>query len=134
MGRLCRFFSRLVGIVGAKGKKRFDCAFVNILWIALTASVVLYGCWFFGNLDALFKYNVVVWLLLWIVTPVLMLSGLAAFLEGVVAQAITLVCALLGVVLPGDRGWNLGAFFVALLSLVALVVFIVLLLNGTIFG
>lgn len=135
MGRCCRFFARLAGIVGAKGKKRFGYALGNILLVAFTAAVFLYGFWFFGNHDAILKDNgTAVWLLLWIVTPVVMLSGLISFLEGVVAQAVTLVCALLGVVLPGDRGWNLGAFFVALLSLAALVVFVVLVVCGTLFG
>lgn len=116
-------FWRYIGkMMGSFKGRRIVYAVVNVVLMALAALACwgVVACW-----NAMFEVNFFAGLLglIFCVAAAIMCT-----VNGVVAQLIMLVSSAIGIANPEERKYNIAAFIIALLSLVALVVAIALLI------
>lgn len=116
-------FWRYIGhMMGAFKGRRIVYAVVNVVLMGLSAL----ACWgVVASWNAMFEVNFFAGLLGLIFCVA---AAIMCFVNGVVAQLIMLVASGIGIANPEERKYNIAAFIIALLSLVALVVAIALLI------
>ena len=111
---LFNFIRHISNMAAASGKKRIVYAFANIFIMALGVFFALCVKWSFALLSETFIGG-----LLGIILSAAL--TIFTFLQGFVAQFALVVIAGIGIAVPEERGGNIAAFIIALLTSVGLV-------------
>ena len=117
------FFIRHIGnMITASGTKRIGYALANILLMGLGVASA-YGFVYFINTLGDINFFASIMLLIFLAAFTIFF-----FIQGFLAQAILVVVAFIGMFPAEERGGNIVSFIIALLSLAALIVVLVIVL------
>lgn len=117
------FFIRHIGnMITASGTKRIGYALANILLMGLGVASA-YGFVYFINTLGDINFFASIMLLIFLAAFTIFF-----FIQGFLAQAILVVVAFIGMFPAEERGGNIASFIIALLSLAALIVVLVIVL------
>ncbi len=124
---LFRFIQHIGNMGAASGKKRVAYAFANILIMALGVLCAVGVKVLAGHMDESFG------MLIACVVGIIIcgLLALLCFLQGFVAQIALVIIAGIGMFHREERGGNIIAFLIALLTTVGLIVALVIFLQMT---
>ena len=122
-GKTLYFFIRHIGnMITASGTKRIGYALANILLMGLGVASA-YGFVYFINTLGDINFFASIMLLIFLAAFTILF-----FIQGFLAQAILVVVAFIGMFPAEERGGNIASFIIALLSLAALIVVLVIVL------
>lgn len=122
-GKTLYFFIRHIGnMITASGTKRIGYALANILLMGLGVASA-YGFVYFINTLGDINFFASIMLLIFLAAFTIFF-----FIQGFLAQAILVVVAFIGMFPAEERGGNIVSFIIALLSLAALIVVLVIVL------
>lgn len=122
-GKTLYFFIRHIGnMITASGTKRIGYALANILLMGLGVASA-YGFVYFINTLGDINFFASIMLLIFLAAFTIFF-----FIQGFLAQAILVVVAFIGLFPAEERGGNIVSFIIALLSLAALIVVLVIVL------
>ena len=122
-GKTLYFFIRHIGnMITASGTKRIGYALANILLMGLGVASA-YGFVYFINTLGDINFFASIMLLIFRAAFTIFF-----FIQGFLAQAIQVVVAFIGLFHAEERGGNIASFIIALLSLAALIVVLVIVL------
>jgi len=122
-GKTLYFFIRHIGnMITASGTKRIGYALANILLMGLGVASA-YGFVYFINTLGDINFFASIMLLIFLAAFTIFF-----FIQGFLAQAILVVVAFIGMFPAEERGGNIASFIIALLSLAALIVVLVIVL------
>ena len=122
-GNTLYFFIRHIdNMITASGTKRIGYALANILLMGLGVASA-YGFVYFINTLGDINFFASIMLLIFLAAFTIFF-----FIQGFLAQAILVVVAFIGLFPAEERGGNIVSFIIALLSLAALIVVLVIVL------
>ena len=122
-GKTLYFFIRHIGnMITASGTKRIGYALANILLMGLGVASA-YGFVYFINTLGDINFFASIMLLIFLAAFTILF-----FIQGFLAQAILVVVAFMAMSPAEERGGNIASFIIALLSLAALIVVLVIVL------
>ena len=123
MGRTIRqFITHVINIIDAKGGKRIFYAIINILIMALSIffSILVYKM-YSSSSETLSSSGFIAWILLWVGIFCCAVIALVCFVEGFIAQIVALVCTGIGMFKSEQKGANIAAFIICIISIAAAV-------------
>lgn len=123
-GTLLHFVRHIADMAAAGGKKRVGYAFMNIIWMAAGVAAAV-GVRFLAAGISDGSINFVLGVIGLIVCAVI---ALVCFLEGFLAQFALVFIAGIGISNPEERGGNVAALVIALITSVGLVIACIMLL------
>lgn len=127
--KLRKFFMHLANIMADDGKKRVKYAIINIILMILTCVFAFIFYWLVSIQESVInEYGLVIWVFLWIGAVACLALGLTSFVQGFIAQFITLISSAVGVAKSQERSKNIAALVIASVSIVVIVVAFVVIL------
>ena len=129
MRELFRFLHHLSVLGSASGGKRAAYAVWHIVAMILAALCAFGAYWLATNYGTVFEINIIVGILGLVAIPVCAVLGFIFFMQGVVAQIATIIISAVALKNKEDVAANIFAILIAVASLIALTVIIIMVVS-----